>query len=135
MKRLFSLLAFMTFAVFVLAQDVVYQVKYKYSYDMQKYEYIDSLDYAEGTIVRLGESAVSINNERYEVVSKDSETADDKRKTVQYTTHNSKGEEFIICFAHELTFPEELAHQVIIFNTSNPYVWQYYITDAGKERR
>lgn len=134
MKRLFSLLAFMSLAVMTWAQDVIYQVKYKYTYDMQKYEYIDSLDYAEGTVVRSGETAVTINKERYDVVSKDSETADDKRKTVQYTTHNSKGEEFVICFADELTFPEELAHQVIIFNTSNPYVWQYYITDTGKER-
>ena len=134
MKRLFSFLAFMTLASLTWAQDVVYQVKYKYSYDMQKYEYIDSLDFAEGTIVKMGDTSISINGTLYEVTSKDSETADGKRKTTQYTTHNASGEEYIICFAHELTFPEELAHQVIIFNANNPYVWQYYITDIGTNK-
>ncbi|MBR4389084.1 MAG: hypothetical protein IKT00_07885 [Prevotella sp.] len=132
MKRLTAFLSFVMFAAVVWAQDVTYQVKYKYSYDMQNYQYIDSLDYAEGTVVKIGDAVIVVNGERYEVTVKDGESYDGKRVATQYTTHNAKDEEFIICFVHELSFPDELAHQVIIFNANNPYVWQYYITDEGK---
>ncbi len=132
MKRLIALLTFVSIAFFVCAQNVTYQVKYKYSYDMQKYQFIDSLDFAEGTIIKMGDAAIVINGQRYEVTIKDSETNDGKRVATQYTTRDEQGGEYIICFVHEQTFPEELAHQVVIFNANNPYVWQYYITDVGK---
>lgn len=132
MKRFLGLLAVVAFSCCAWAQNVTYQVKYKYAYDMQKYEYIDSLSYAEGKILKMGDTAISINGDNYVVDNKDSDTATDTRKMLQYTVHNTKGEQFVICFSHELTFPDELAHQVIIFNVNNPYHWQYFITDEGK---
>lgn len=133
MKRFIGLLAFVLLSCCTWAQNITYQVKYKYSYDMQKYEYIDSLSFAEGTILKMGDTAFSINGENYVVDTKDSETSTDVRKVIQYTTHNAKGEEYIICFSHELTYPDELSHQVIVFNANDPYHWQYFITDEGKE--
>ena len=115
------------------AQKVAFQVKYSYEYDMQKYEYIRQLGYAEGVIVKDGDTSVYLNGKQYKVVTKDRDVKTEKMKSVQYTTKDELGVEYIICFNEEYTFPEELKYQVVIFNGNSPYDWTYYITDEGKQ--
>lgn len=114
------------------AQKVTFQVKYSYEYDMQKYEYIRRLGYAEGIIVKDGDTAVTLNGKRYKVITKDRDEVTEKMKSVQYTTSDEQGVEHIICFNEEYSYPEELKYQVVVFNANNPYDWTYYITDSGK---
>ena len=114
------------------AQKVTFQVKYSYEYDMQKYEYIRRLGYAEGIIVKDGDTAVTLNGKRYKVITKDRDEVTEKMKSVQYTTSDEQGVEHIICFNEEYSYPEELKYQVVVFNANNPYDWKYYITDSGK---
>ena len=115
------------------AQKVTFNVKYSYEYDMQKYEYIRELGYAEGVIVKDGDTAVTLKGKQYKVVTKDRDVKTEKMKSVQYTAVDEFGAEHIICFNEEYTFPEELKYQVIIFNGNSPYDWTYYITDEGKQ--
>lgn len=114
------------------AQKVTFQVKYSYEYDMQKYEYIQRLGYAEGVIIKDGDTAVTLNGKRYKVISKDRDVVSEKMKSVQYTTSDEQWVEYIICFNEEYSYPVELKYQVVVFNANNPYDWTYYITDSGK---
>lgn len=134
MRRKTVLLLMMLMSACLLsAQKVTFNVKYSYEYDMQKYEYIRELGYAEGVIVKDGDTAVTLNGKQYKVVTKDRDVKTEKMKSVQYTAVDEFGAEHIICFNEEYTFPEELKYQVIIFNGNSPYDWTYYITDEGKQ--
>jgi hypothetical protein len=35
-------------------------------------------------------------------------------------------------FQTDESFPASLKHHLIVFDTSNPYIWTYYVTDGGK---
>lgn len=132
-RKTVLLLMMLMSACFLSAQKVTFNVKYSYEYDMQKYEYIRELGYAEGVIVKDGDTAVTLNGKQYKVVTKDRDVKTEKMKSVQYTAVDEFGAEHIICFNEEYTFPEELKYQVIIFNGNSPYDWTYYITDEGKQ--
>ncbi len=114
------------------AQQMTYQIKYSYEYDMQKYDYIKKLDYDEGTIVKDGDKQVTLKGVTYQVLSKDREVNDEKRYSLQYTVKDNKGAEYIICFNKEYSYTEELKYQVVFFSATNPYDWMYYITDSGQ---
>lgn len=119
-------------AITAQAQQVTYQIKYSYEYDMQKYDYIKRLDYDEGTVVKDGDRQVTLKGVVYQVQSKDREVNDEKRYSLQYTVKDSQGAEYIICFNKEYSFTDELKYQVVFFSAANPYHWMYYITDSGK---
>lgn len=131
-KKIFFLMLTLMSVCTLSAQKVTFQVKYSYEYDMQKYEYIQRLGYAEGVIIKDGDTAVTLNGKRYKVISKDRDVVSEKMKSVQYTTSDEQGVEYIICFNEEYSYPVELKYQVVVFNANNPYDWTYYITDSGK---
>jgi hypothetical protein len=83
------------------AQQMTYQIKYSYEYDMQKYDYIKKLDYDEGTIVKDGDKQVTLKGVTYQVLSKDREVNDEKRYSLQYTVKDNKGAEYSSWFKKE----------------------------------
>ena len=132
MTRWMALTAMLVLAVLTAtAQQTTYQINYSYEYDMQKYDYIKKLDYDDGTIVKEGERQITVKGITYQILSKDRDTTDDKRHSLQYTVADRSGAEYVICFNQEFLYTEELKYQVVFFNATNPYDWTYYITDSG----
>lgn len=134
MKRIMFLAVMLVMMLTASAQQVTYQIKYSYEYDMQNYDFIKRLDYDEGFIVRKGDSQILLKGVTYKIVTKDREVNDEKRYSLQYTVTDSKGAEYIICFNVEHTFTDELKYQVVFFSAGNPYQWTYYITDSGNHQ-
>lgn len=132
MKKIILMSIMAMVAMTALAQRTTYKINYSYEYDQQKNEYIKKLDYCDGTVTRTSKDIV-IRGISYNIVSEDSNSKTDERSSVQYTCVDVRGQEYIICFNEEFTFPQELHYQVLIFNANSPYDWTYYITDAGKE--
>ena len=132
MKKIILLSIMAIMSMTALAQRTTYKINYSYEYDQQKNDYIKKLDYCDGTVTRTSKDIV-IRGISYNIVSEDMNTSNAERRSVQYTCKDVRGQEYIICFNVELTFPEWLHYQVLIFNANSPYDWTYYITDAGQQ--
>ena len=129
MKRITLMAICLLAAIAMQAQQIKYTIKYTYAFDVQKNDYIKKLDYAEGTVIRDGDKSIVLNGLRYIITSKDEEKKTSEEKTLQYTVKSEEGTEYVVCFKEYYTYPAELVYQIIIFNTSNPYQWLYYITE------
>lgn len=80
---------------------------------------------------------VTIGTDTFKIVGEKDELANDSAgfRHREITATDSKGAEYIIVFDTDPAAATELMrHFVIKFNTSSPYDWTYYFTEAPKEQ-
>lgn len=80
---------------------------------------------------------VTIGTDTFKIVGEKDELANDSAgfRHREITATDSKGAEYIIVFDTDPAATTELMrHFVIKFNTSSPYDWTYYFTEAPKEQ-
>ncbi len=78
---------------------------------------------------------VTIATDTFKIVSEKDELPNDSDgfRHREITATDNKGNEYIIVFDEDPAATTELMrHFVIKFNTSNPYDWTYYFTEAPK---
>ena len=131
-RRLLTLLVTVLAATAAFSQKTRYEVLYTFVYDQQNYDYVQKLDFATGAILRDGERSIALNGQEYTVVRKDHETDTPELKSLQFTVKDAQGHEYVMCFQDDASFPDALRRHLIVFDTSNPYIWTYYVTDGGK---
>lgn len=108
------------------AQVEVWNVIAKAPRDMQteKYGKAEPLDLQ---IIRDGNRQVLVDTARYVVTEVNRSIDTDSIHSVEFTTQDWRGDEYIIKFNHDLYAESPLMrHCVIFFAATKPYDWTYY---------
>lgn len=126
MKKVLFVLLLAVSALNGYCQDVVYHTVAKAPRNMQTEEYGKATP-TDVRIVRHGNSSIEIGAEKYNVVSVDKKVNTDSVVSVQYTTCNASGEEYVIKFESDRTAAVALMRDfIVVFATAHPFDWMYY---------
>lgn len=115
-----------TLSLSAVAQKVSYQTIARCARDMKTQDY-GRVQVSDIRIVKDGNSAVWLGADKYSVVTVDRNIQTDSIQSVQYTTLDSLGQEFVVIFNHDIYNSVPLMrYQVILFDANKPYDWTYY---------
>lgn len=136
MKRIILMFAMAVSVMAASAQSMKYDVLATAQRNMQT-EQFGKAEISDLKIKYEPKYFVTIGADTFKIVSEKDELANDSAgfRHREITATDSKGAEYIIVFDTDPAATTELMrHFVIKFNTSSPYDWTYYFTEAPKEQ-
>lgn len=116
-----------------IAQKLQYQVIAKAPRNMQTQLYGQAVT-ANMDIFRDGNTSVKIGTKVYNVVTVDKDVHTDTLVSVQFTTNDETGTEYIIKIEENPQEKVELMRNcVIVFASTHPYDWTYYFCSKPQD--